>query len=238
MPIKLSTPIRAGARYASGMGLREVKAARTRRQVIDVALDLFIDQGYDETTMEQIAAKAEIGTTTLYRYFPSKDVLILDPFRRMMDLGTLLGARPVDEPLNFALGATLQQLVQDLDERDDGRTAALRKVVDSAPVPRARLWDLFAQAQRELEGAIAERMDRPVEDLLVIMTAHTTFAVLRIAAESWWTGRRDASTAGVIDEVLRTVNTLDLVIPALPQTAAPSPKSSRRRAKNSVTTRE
>lgn len=212
------------------MGLRELKAARTRQQVIDVALDLFIDQGYDETTMEQIAAKAEIGTTTLYRYFPSKDVLILDPFRRLSDLGTLLGERPVDEPLNLALGAILQQLFQDFDERNDERHTALREIVDSAPVPRARLWDLYAQAQRELERAIAERMHRPAGDLLVAMTAHITFAVLQIAAESRWAGRGHASAAGAIEEMLRTLNTLDLVIPAPPPTVARTGKTSRRRA--------
>jgi AcrR family transcriptional regulator len=198
-----------------GMGLRELKAARTRQLVLDVALDLFLDQGYDETTMEQIAAKAEIGTTTLYRYFPSKDVLALEPFRRIMDLGPLLGARPADEPLNVALGAALQQLAQPGSEKADERHAALRKIVDTAPVPRARLWDLYAQAQRGLEDAIAERLQRPVDDLLVVMTSHITFAVLQIA-----TGRRPASTAGVVDEVLRALAKLDLVIPALPRRRA------------------
>ena len=198
-----------------GMGLRELKAARTRQLVLDVALDLFLDQGYDETTMEQIAAKAEIGTTTLYRYFPSKDVLALEPFRRIMELGPLLGARPADEPLDVALGAALQQLVQPGSEKADERHAALRKIVDTAPVPRARLWDLYAQAQRGLEDAIAERLQRPVDDLLVVMTSHITFAVLQIA-----TGRRPASAAGVVDEVLRALGELDLVIPALPRRRA------------------
>ena len=58
------------------MGLREVKAARTREHIVDVAIELFIAQGYDQTTMEQIAEKAEVAPSTLYRYFTSKDLLV------------------------------------------------------------------------------------------------------------------------------------------------------------------
>ncbi|MFI9388082.1 TetR/AcrR family transcriptional regulator [Kutzneria sp. NPDC052558] len=86
------------------MGLRELKAAGTREHVIGVALDLFVAQGYDETTMEQIAERAEIGCSTLYRYFPTKDLLILDLFTRSMNLGARLRAGPVEEPLTIASG--------------------------------------------------------------------------------------------------------------------------------------
>jgi AcrR family transcriptional regulator len=195
------------------VGLREVKAARTREQIIDVALDLFIDQGYDETTMERIAERAEVGSTTLYRYFPSKDLLLLDRFARRLDLGAMLHRRPADEPLTVALGAVLRESLMDLDD-DDGRAAALRHIIDNAPVPRARLLDLAAQVRTDLERAIAERMHRRAGDLLVTMTARITFAVFEIAAEKWWAGDRRASSTAVVDKVLRTLDGLELVVPA------------------------
>jgi len=195
------------------VGLREVKAARTREQIIDVALDLFIDQGYDETTMDQIAERAEIGSTTLYRYFPSKDLLVLDRFARTMDLGAMLRRRPADEPLNVALGAAVRESVTGFDDKD-GRTTALRHIVDNAPVPRARLLDLGAQVQSDLERAIAERMHPRAGDLLVTMTARITFAVFEIAAEKWWAGDHRASSTAVVDKILRTLDTLELVVPA------------------------
>jgi AcrR family transcriptional regulator len=197
------------------MGLRERKAARTRELIIDVALDLFIEQGYDETTMEQIAERAEVGSTTLYRYFPSKDLLILDRLRQSMDLGALLRERPADEPLDVALGATIRASLQDAHD-EDGRTTALRRIIDNAPVPRARLWELLAQAQRDLESAIAERMDRPADDLPVVLTAGVAFAVFQVAADKWWAGDHGSSAAAVVDEVLRTLGTVEPVIPALP----------------------
>lgn len=196
------------------MGLRERKAARTREQIVDVALDLFIEQGYDETTMEQIAERAEVGNTTLYRYFPSKDLLILERLRQSIDLGGRLRARPVSEPLNVALGAAIRDSLERSDD-EDGRYTELRRIVDNAPVPRARLWELAAIAQNALKDEIALRMDAPADDLVVETTAGITFAVFQIAAERWWAGDHRASPLPILEDVLRIVGSPDLVIPVL-----------------------
>ncbi|GAB3414071.1 TetR/AcrR family transcriptional regulator [Flindersiella endophytica] len=201
------------------MGVRELKAARTRQQILDVALDLFLEQGYDATTMEQIAEQVGIGATTLYRYFPSKDLLILHPFERWMDLATPLRERPAEEPLDVALGVAIHEVCGAFDDKA-GRLAEVRGIVDNAPVPRARLWDLAARSQGDLESAIAERMRRPAGDLQVAMTAHITFAVYQITVESWWAGDRRASAAATARKLLRKLGTLDLVVPASPADTA------------------
>lgn len=198
----------------SVMGLREIKAARTREQLVDTAIDLFIEQGYDATTMEQIAERAEVGTSTLYRYFPSKELLALDRFTRSLDFAGILRERPLDEPLDIALGEVVRAALRDVGAEDDARFTQLRRIVDETPVPRARLWDLVAQSRAELEGAIAERLGRPVDDLLVLMTASITMSVFQIAGERWWAGEHSASRAAVVDEVLRAVDRLELVLPA------------------------
>jgi AcrR family transcriptional regulator len=59
------------------MGLRELKKERTRRSVQEMAMRLFKKQGYAETTVEQIAAAAEISPATFYRYFPDKEDVAL-----------------------------------------------------------------------------------------------------------------------------------------------------------------
>lgn len=211
------------------MGVREIKAARTRQQILDVALDLFIAQGYDATTMEQIAEQAGIGATTLYRYFPTKDLLILHPFERWMDIATPLRERPADEPLSVSLGAAIHAVCEAFDDKK-GRLAEVRGIVDNAPVPRARLWDLAARSQSELESAIAERMGRPVGDLRVAMTAHVTFAVYQISVDTWWAGDRHGSASANAKKVLRTLGTLDLVVPASPPAAAARSRKAARRS--------
>jgi AcrR family transcriptional regulator len=57
-------------------GLRERKKLRTRSTLIDVAVDLCLRQGYDKTTVEQIAAAADVSPRTFSRYFPTKDSVI------------------------------------------------------------------------------------------------------------------------------------------------------------------
>lgn len=195
------------------MGLRELKAQRTRRQIIDVALDLFIEQGYDETTMEQIAERAEIGSSTLYRYFPSKDLLILDRLVSGLQFGDLLRQRPAEEPLEVALGGVIRDSLALADD-GDGRFAALRRIIDTSPVPRAKLWDFVTQLRTDLEVAIAERTGLPGDDLFVVMTARTAFVVYEIAGETWWDGDHGLPAGPIIDGVLARLRDLPLVIPA------------------------
>jgi len=66
-------------------GLRERKKARTRDQIREHALRLFLERGYESTTVQQIAAAAEVSPSTLFRYFPTKAQLVLP-----VDLATLI----------------------------------------------------------------------------------------------------------------------------------------------------
>jgi AcrR family transcriptional regulator len=194
------------------MGLREVKVARTRAQIVDVALDLFVEQGYEATTMEEIAVRAEVGSSTLYRYFPSKELLVLDPLVRALDFARLLRDRPEDEPLGAALGAVIRASYP-AGELDVERFVALRAVVDGAPAPRARLWDLAQSAVSDLELAIAERLGRSVGDLGVSLTAGTAYAVYQRAGNAW-RGRTRVSWERAVDRTLEAVADVDIVVPA------------------------
>ena len=152
------------------MGLREMKAARSRQTMTDVALELFLRDGFEETTMEQIAERAEVGTTTLYRYFPTKDQLLLDPLVEAIDPTPYLRARPTDERLEISLGEALLAAAASFDDAGS-RISEMRRLVDAAAVPRAKLWDRFRTLREELENVIADRMGRDAGDLSVRATA-------------------------------------------------------------------
>src|SRR5262245_6895498 len=66
-----------------GPSPRARRVAKTRRAIVDAARDLFEEQGYDRTTIDQIADRADIAARTFFRYFPSKEALC---FAEMSDL--------------------------------------------------------------------------------------------------------------------------------------------------------
>jgi AcrR family transcriptional regulator len=94
-------------------GLRQRKKERTRAQVREAALRLFADQGYEATTVQQIAEAADVSLSTLFRYFPTKAQLVVS-----VDLSTLVHeafrvAAPGDsvfDAITVALRASLPEL--------------------------------------------------------------------------------------------------------------------------------
>lgn len=164
------------------MGLREQNAARTREMIIDTALSLFLERGYDATKMEDVAEAAGIGTSTLYRYFPTKDLLLIEPLAFRGKLVEGLRARPADEPLNIALGHVMTELF--LAPRGDvAQLRRIREVVDGNDVPRMRLLEEFVTERGLLEVAIAERLGRPRHDAFCVMTARFTTSLLEYIGE-------------------------------------------------------
>ncbi|MXG90063.1 TetR family transcriptional regulator [Nocardioides flavescens] len=164
------------------MGLREVNAARTRELILDAALELFVDRGYDATTMEHVAEHAGIGTSTLYRYFPSKDQLVIEPLALQGHLSAALLARPEEEPLDVALGHAVISLIE-APRADQQRLAKIDAAVASSDALQVRLNEMFVHVRRELAEAIGARLGRPGTDPYCIATAGLTTLVLELAAD-------------------------------------------------------
>src|SRR5712692_10233594 len=102
---------------AAIIGLRERKKQKTRESIQRTALRLFEKQGYEETTIEQIAAAVEISPSTFFNYFPTKeDVVLYDAYDPM--LAKLLLERPAGEPLSISLRRVLEAM-GDVFERDE-----------------------------------------------------------------------------------------------------------------------
>ncbi|BDZ48860.1 hypothetical protein GCM10025867_11010 [Frondihabitans sucicola] len=179
-----------------------------------MAVTTFIDQGYDETTMERIAELAEVGTSTLYRYFPSKELLLLAPYAEVVDPGRYLRARPVSEPTGVALAGALLDLGDDYAD-PSRRIPEIRRILDSSPVPRARVWDVLLQSRADLEAALAERMGLPATDHSVQISAGIALDVFYRVDEERKSGDREDYRA-LFREALASLSTTTIVLPVLP----------------------
>jgi AcrR family transcriptional regulator len=116
-------------------GLRERKKQQTRLALVDAALDLFIEQGYDHTTVDQIAAAVDVSPRTFFRYFASKEDILLHHMEEAERVITAeLASRPADEPPFVAMAQAYR--------------AVLRYIEASTPDEN----DRFLRTQRVLDG--------------------------------------------------------------------------------------
>jgi AcrR family transcriptional regulator len=198
------------------MGLREMKARRTRDALHHAVLTLAEERGYDAVTIEMIAERAEVGISTLYRYFPNKDAILLEPVSsNVSTLADALRARPVDEPQDVALGQALRTYFAWTPE-DRESVARLRHQLDGAAGPRARLWDLWHQQRLLLEEVLAERANVPVTDLRVAISAQVTMMIVQLTVDWPSTSQPEAPLLDVVDQVIRTFDSDASLVPTLP----------------------
>ena len=170
-------------------GLRERKKARTREAIMDAALDLFEANGYDATTVEDIAAAADVSPRTFFRYFESKlDLIMARSDTKHTELGPLLMARPPEEGL---LGAMREVVRSELDTQlEDPRVQREFQVMLSTPSLRHLAREHFYEEEAQMVGAIAARLGVP-EDSLV---AHVVTSM--VASAMWATVNRWITEGG------------------------------------------
>ena len=143
-----------------GRTLRERKRGRTRRALINAAIDLFERHGYDGTTVADIAEAADIGTRTFFSYFASKeDLLFPDSDARVQAAVTAIADRkPEDRPADVLLRALHDVGAAD-GEPDDmvDRVAAARlRLIKTVPAVRGRALQIQLDAQREIAGHLQQ----------------------------------------------------------------------------------
>ncbi len=165
-------------------GLRERKKQRTRAAIQREAMRLFLKQGYEQTTIEQIAEAADISASTFFNYFPSKeDVVISDDYDPLMVAA--LAARPRDEPLMLAIRRMMNDDLGELLERDRDVILARSKLILSVPDLRARTWEQMEIAQDVLRVMIADRLGRDPEDFELRVMAGLLVGGLMAAVQEW-----------------------------------------------------
>jgi AcrR family transcriptional regulator len=139
------------------MSLRDRKRARTRQALIDAATELFERKGYDETTIADVAAAADIGARTFFSYFASKEELLFPESDARVEatLEAIRSRTPDEGPADVLLRA-LSAAAASSDDMV-GPLAALRtRLIQTVPAVRGRALQLQLDAQRQIGRHLAE----------------------------------------------------------------------------------
>jgi len=162
-------------------GLRERKKARTRAAIREHALRLFREQGYYATTIEQIADAADVSPATFFRYFPTKeDVVVQDDFE-VISLEALATLPPELGPV-AAFRAASTATAAALSEDDLARFSETTALSLRIPEIRARYIDEFVRTINLVTDAIARRTGRSAADFEIRTIAGAIIGVIMSVA--------------------------------------------------------
>lgn len=182
--------------------LRERKRAEARARTVDVALALFRERGYEDVTVNDICAAADIAPRTFFRYFPGKEDVLLEPVRTMAERVTaFVDAAPADEDD----ATVVRDAMRDLGAHtlaDGGRVLGALTVVSRTDVLRSSPALLMAGRERVLADHLAGRAgDGRTADWRTRLLVARTVAGFRVWLDEV-RAERIADPLGLLDEIL------------------------------------
>jgi AcrR family transcriptional regulator len=180
---------------------REEKAARTRQAVVDAALRLLADRSFDAVSVDEIAREAGIGRRTFFRYFPTKEDVVLDPRRLDRAYALEAMAHRVDGEDDIAL---VLRVMAELRRRAfehvrPEHQAVLHRLSHAEPAVMARSW-LLVEAARDLlvEGLVGTDATPPQRRRARVFVGACVMTI-DAAVTSWI----ESGMAGSLDDAVR-----------------------------------
>ena len=192
----------AGAGQA---GLRERKKLQTRARIADAALRLFKERGFDQTTVAEVAAAADVSVKTVFNYFPAKEDLFFDRADEVEQiwLDAVADRRP-DEPL---LAGLRRRVVSRFADHPNGPGVDFRKVLAGSTLLQARGQQMWASHEDAIAGALAERLGAGADDATARVLAHQVLSIhpMMLRMVELWTEQGEPPVE-VRDRALQLIN--------------------------------
>lgn len=177
-------------------GRRERKKAATRQKIADTALRLFLDRGYDEVGIREVAAEADVAVTTVFSHFAAKEALV---FERDEDFEQRLTRAVADraprEPLIPALRREILGMVRHCASED---AAPIWRMVDESPALRQYEESMRLRHAQSLATALAAELN---------LAQPTTFCrtIARFVVDSHSLAREAPDPEAAVDEIFRMI---------------------------------
>jgi AcrR family transcriptional regulator len=206
----------AGGRPAGAapavIGLRERKKARTRATIRSEAIRLFSERGFAATTVEQIAEAADISPSTFFRYFATKEAVIVTD-----EYDPLMFQEFRDQPLELApvraFRNALRIVFGQMDEAALEQEQARQKLLQSVPELRSAMLEEFGVSIGLLAEMIGERVGKPADDLGVRTLAGAIIGVVLSVTVAYWSSPSTEALLEISHLVDEALELLELGLP-------------------------
>jgi len=170
----------------TGNGLRDRKKLRTREAIVQAAYELFLEKGYDSTTMDDVAARAEVSRSTLFRYFGSKEALVFPHQDRRLGMFTeiLHNPLPGEAPFANARRALLRLAEEFWQARRELRLQ--QRIVAGSPLLQAREMAWYDEWELAIRRALVAACRNETEQShRARLAAGAMFAIVRTTMLEW-----------------------------------------------------
>lgn len=177
----------------------------THADLSHTALGLFMENGFDATTIDDIALAAGIGRRTFFRYFPSKNDLPWGDFDALLDsMRSTLAAMPSELPLLEQLRRSILEFNRFPDSEREYHRRRMELLLH-VPTLLAHSTLRYASWRQVVAEHVARRLDLPKNDLIPQTIAWTCLGVCLAAYEEWLVAA-DADLSEVLDEAFRLID--------------------------------
>jgi AcrR family transcriptional regulator len=188
-------------------GLRERKKQKTRWAIQEHALRLFAEQGYDATTVEQIAEAAEVSPSTFFRYFKTKEDVVSEDRYDDLIVAAIEAAPPELGPLPTMRHA-MKVSLGDLKPGENEQILTRMRLVLSVPALRARTMTNLLDSTNVFVPPLARRLGREPDDFDVRAFVTGCMTAAGIGVFAWYDAEGKADLGELIDRALAALGEL------------------------------
>jgi AcrR family transcriptional regulator len=213
---------------APAEGLRARHKHRTRMALRDAALRRFIRDGFEATTVEDIAADVDVSPRTFFRYFPTKDAVVVTPYLALFDSWEeVVRSAPAGTALIDALRKA-SHLVTEAYERDPEFWDLHHEAITTDPTIGLRMLQTQAQLQQRATRALGDLLALdPRDDIRPHVLAAASMAGVGAAVARWYATGREADRRALVDaayeDVARAAELLHRPLPTIEGADRPGP---------------
>jgi AcrR family transcriptional regulator len=166
--------------------LRERHAERTRDAIVAAAFELFAAKGYAETTIDEIAERADVAPRTFFRYFPAKEAVLFHGADNEVDEAVAeLRARPADETPYESLLAVLRSRAADMTTGDKREVMIAKFAAENSRLFEHHRAVVMCQFEESIAEVLKERGGEATDDLEVEAAVAAVLATFGTAVRSW-----------------------------------------------------